>query len=525
MRLIAVAFGIFLAAWVAGNPPGMAPDEPAHYRRAVGLAHGDVVGREATYSAIGSIPDSRRLWLNKTSRAVRVPAQFSGCGIFRLPIAGHCPAELVTRTVEPVPEGHEVTYVGTYPPYAYGLPAVGVWAAKALGMRSTGTLLIGRALLAAFCFGFVLLAARLLVHRGAEWVAVLGLTLAATPLAVFLFGQLSSSGVEVASALCFTAAALRLTRAEPHSGVWTALATAGVTLAVTRSSGPLWLVTILVLIACLRPREVAGLWGRHRRRMVAAGVALLTGIAGSVVWQVAVEPQPERSLASVLGGVVSALAQVDTVAAQIAGDFGWLDVPTPMPAKIAFVLLLAGFFGTAFLVGTMRERLVLLLAGAACLGSVVLIYAAFVRPTSPFFAMQGRYVLPLFVTIPLFGAEIIAAHAQALTERFGRRVRAVALAAIVSAVALHAYGWAVNLYHYRTNGGFLGQYPVGWQPAGGIPFWSGLVSVAAVLAILGSRRVMGTQATIPVPRPAVAVSEGEPARRKRIASGHGNTSQ
>lgn len=514
MRFIAVAFGVFLAAWVAGNPPGMAPDEPAHYRRAVGLAHGDLLGSPVEYSSIGSIPDSRRLWLNRTSRAVRVPASLAGCGIFRLPIAGHCSSDTVTRTVQPLPEGHEATYVGTYPPYIYGPPAVGVLAAKAAGMTSTGALLIGRALLAAVCFGFVLLAGRLLIQRGAEWVGILGLTLAATPLAMFLFGQLSSSGVEVASALCFTAAGLRLTRAHPRGGVWGAFAVAGVLLAITRSSGPLWLVTILALIACLRPREVAALWRGHRTAAMATGAVLVAGIAASVVWQSLVEPQPERSVSVVLDGVGPAFGQLVTVADQIVGVFGWLDVPVPTAASAASLLLLAGFLGAALVLGTMRERLVLVLAGTACMGAAVLIFAAFVRPTSPFFAMQGRYVLPLVVAVPLLAAEIIAAHAPALVARFRGRVTAAALVAMASAVALHAFGWAVNLRHYLTNGGFRGQYPVEWEPAGGVALWGTVIVVAALLAILGFRRViaegMGRSPTVPDGSP---VTEADPAWR------------
>jgi hypothetical protein len=60
---------------------------------------------------------------------------------------------------------------------------------------------------------------------------------------------------------------------------------------------------------------------------------------------------------------------------------------------------------------------------------------------------------------------------------------------MASAVALHAFGWAVNLRHYLTDLSFQGQYPPGWQPAGGVPLWSAVLAGAAVLAIVGFGRV------------------------------------
>ena len=43
--LLAAALGLLLAAWVFANPPGAAPDERAHYVRALGAGHLELAGR------------------------------------------------------------------------------------------------------------------------------------------------------------------------------------------------------------------------------------------------------------------------------------------------------------------------------------------------------------------------------------------------------------------------------------------------------------------------------------------------
>ena len=50
-----VGYGLLLVAWIGGNPPGSAPDEPQHHIKAVGVAYGH---RYATRQFYANIPTS-----------------------------------------------------------------------------------------------------------------------------------------------------------------------------------------------------------------------------------------------------------------------------------------------------------------------------------------------------------------------------------------------------------------------------------------------------------------------------------
>ncbi len=75
--------------------------------------------------------------------------------------------------------------------------------------------------------------------------SLLGFALAVSPMVVFVSSVLSPSGPEVAGAICFAAALLRLGRdGEPPRGVWVALAAGGVALAGSRALGPAFAVLL-----------------------------------------------------------------------------------------------------------------------------------------------------------------------------------------------------------------------------------------------------------------------------------------
>lgn len=380
------------------------------------------------------------------------------------------------------------------------MPAAGVRAAVALGGGTVAALVTGRALVAALCLALVALAGRVLLRPERRVVPVLGLALAVSPMVPFLMAELSPSGPEVAGALCFTAAALRLTRAPavpgeapaaPPSVAAVALAAGGLVLVTSRSVGPLWLVALVVLVVALRgPKTVAALVSRHPGASLALAAPVVAGALATLAWALAVEPRPPLSPAGVLSGIPPAVRQLPDVAAQAVGVFGWVDVSLPGPVQLLWLSLVAAFAGLALLVGSRRDRNALALAVLVQVLAGVAVSAAVIRPTSPDFRMQGRYLLPLLVAFPLLAAEILAPGQDRAAGRTRWAGRTVLLGALVVACAIHGVAWAVNARHYATNAVFLGQYPAGWRPPGGWLPWALLVTVAVALGWLAAFRLV-----------------------------------
>src|SRR5207302_2752963 len=116
-------YALIAFAWAFANAPFAAPDESAHYLRAIGISDGRWVGTAASDPNPALTP-KQRAWTDQAARAVLVPSNLSPGG--ETPCeAGHplesagCSQQLArTRATS-----YEVTSVGTYQPLPYLLPA------------------------------------------------------------------------------------------------------------------------------------------------------------------------------------------------------------------------------------------------------------------------------------------------------------------------------------------------------------------------------------------------------------------
>ena len=486
-----------MLAWVGGTPPGMSVDEPAHYRKAVGFAHLDIRGEPAGYVDVPANTPSMLAWLNRTSRAVTVPPDLQGCHVFRLPLGGRCPRLPPGVVDRPLRPDQEVTYVGTYPPYVYAVPAVPMRVAEGLGGDTEVVAIIGRAAIAVLCLALVVAAALLLRQSGRDLLGLIGLALALSPMVVFLMAELAASGPEVAASLCLLAAGLSLTRRshvgaadEPEGGgpprlAWGALAISALVLTTSRSVGPVWLVLLAAIVVALRGlRVMMDVVRRHRRAAAVTAALAGVGAGATVLWRVIVEPKPPVHASVVLEGLWPGLRQVPDVLAHGVGSFGWFDVPMPWPLYAVWAVLVVGLIALAVAVGSGRERRVL--AGLVVLEvvGVVVFYAAVIRPTSVDFKMQGRYVLPLLVALPLVAGEIVSVHRVRVASVLRGRASAVLAAAIAAAAAVHGLAWAANALYYERSATFGREYPGRWTPWGGWPAWAAVTACAVVLAWL-----------------------------------------
>ena len=256
-----------------GNPPFAAPDEANHYLRAIGLSEGRLVGERSGYEDAGLTP-SRPRSPARPPREVKVPAGLApdafGCNADRPTESAACQLGATSPQEEVV----RATAVGTYLPLPYLLPAAVMRAgddpAAADRWGRFASALVFLAFLAAATF------ALWDPNRGA--ISLLGLAAAVTPMVIFCGAILNGSGLEIASAVAFTAALLRLGRhGPPPRGLWALVAVSGAALALSRPVGPQWIVIAVALGVALLG------WDGTRRRVREAGVGGRVALAAIVV--------------------------------------------------------------------------------------------------------------------------------------------------------------------------------------------------------------------------------------------------
>jgi hypothetical protein len=484
--LVVAAFLLLGSAWLVGNPPGAAPDEPAHYLKALAAGRGELyLGRRPPPPAdVESLSPARR-WLATNYRLVRVPAGLDptplGCNAFRFEVSAAC---LDAPRSDGVQEAG--TSVGPYQPFTYVLPGLLMRFASEPGTATR----LGR--LGFWFVSAVLLGlAVFLVWSPADggW-SLVGLVVATTPMVVFMTSVLSANGLEIAAGLCFGAALLRLGRPLPPPGwAWAAAGGSGVALALSRVTGVVWLGLIAVAVATLVGRsEARAAVRRGGRRALAAAVAVGSAVVATVAWEVAVQPRPRRGLGAAVRGLPEELGELPDTYRQVIGFFGWLDAPLPREAFWAWTGLLLALLLLALVVGSRRQRLVV---GGLVVGSVVTTVALATanRPTG--FPIQGRYVLPFLTVVPLVAGEIVRANRERLPEV----VRQLAVPSFVAvAAAAQAGAWYFNGRRQAvgTDGPrwFIGREewspPLGWVP------WMVVTLVAAALlvaaAVLANRQ-------------------------------------
>ena len=506
--LFLAALGLLLAAYVFSNPPGAASDEPSHLVKAAALSVGQVRGTPIDYQKIGAWSDAKVDWTSRTSRVLRVPEAYAGCDGFTLPVSGQCTGHR-TELDRVIPPDTSVSYVATYPVLPYVLPAIGIRVASALGGGPGAGLLAARVAGALAAALFAAGAVRLLLRgTGRDLPVLAGASLTLTPMLLFTCAQVSDSGLELTSGLCFGAALLRLARPAPRNlsprAVWAWTGVSGVVLADARTLGPMWLVVLVGVVLALRGRR---LLAAVRTAPWAAGIALgglLTATGVSLTWQCVMEPHPRTSLLIALRNVPSAVRQLLGVADMYVGRFGWISIRLPLLLVIGWLLLIAALVAVAARLGTRRERIALAVSLVAGLGVSVFVAAYAILPTAPDFVMQARYVMPALTMVPLVAVDVLRAHAGEAERRWGTWPQGVAATVLAGVAVAQVVAFGTNVAAYRR----FWRPPLGW----GVWDWAVLAAAGALLA--GTARMLRAARHLPatVPAPVFVPATGhEPA--------------
>lgn len=483
-RLLILGYALLAVAWLVGNAPFAAPDEEAHYGRALGIAHGSLVGPRAPLPT--PLPDRlQTLWAQDQARAQRIPAGLS-------PVGFTCPGPASSRPascqdgVHASPRGTIlVSTAGNFQPLPYLLPAL----VAPLGSHPPGALRLGRAASLLPCL--LLLGAGLLALASTDGLALLGPLVALTPQVVFLSASLTGSGLEVAASFALIAGLLALSRdREPRDRRvrvgWVLAGTGGTVLALTRTLGVAWVlldVVGVVLVLGARPLIVAA--RAAPALALSAGTTTACAVAANRLWEAAHGVHIRLTAAPSSAALHSTFHDL--------GDLWWgaiarfdaleLRPPQPLVALWALGVLALLALGTG-LAGRRAGGRLLLLGVAVALGVTWL--AALIIERSGF-PLQGRDVLAGLILVPLLAGELVHRHRDRLGP-VARHALVPGVAALVSLAQLLCFLFDARRFAVGPRGPLLFALHPHWSPPAGWSPWLILALCGAILLATAAGR-------------------------------------
>lgn len=495
VSFVACGYLLLVVAWAVANPAGASPDENDHYLRALAVGRGDFRGGRNPQLAgkefATPVPKSEgaaaltAAWAAKGARLVQVPGGLGphdgfGCTKFDPRKTAKC---LNEYRADAAPS-EWLSTMGTVEPTAYVLPGLATRFADdpVDGLRLAR--LSSGAVVAA------LLAAAVMVLWSWSPAALTGLLLALTPSVVFIGSMLSPSAMELAGAACFFAALFRAAMGPPGGRwTWVALGAAGVILGSSRSLGPVWIVVALVVV--LLSEGLRASWNRFRaggRWAAAAGGATAVAIVFTVWWEAAFQPGIDFDSGYFRQQLIPAMGELRRVGYELIGVFGWIDTGLPPFSYSAWTVMLAALATLALLVGSWRQRVLLVLLVPAFVVVTLFVAAGLMRQNG--FDIQGRHVLAMAMIVPLFAASVLAQNRQRL---LGLWPRHLLLWFAVPVAGIQALAFYVNARRYAVGIGgpvnFLGSSE--WQPPGGWLLWLGVVSLGVISIVVGAVMARG----------------------------------
>lgn len=417
-------------AWAFATPRLSGADESDHAIRAAAVVRGQPVGG-ATSELLGS----RNVFIE-----VDVPEAYGGarsaatCFIDYTdsPVATPFDALDAPPECEPLEGGRSTVPVTTLqyrgqPSYyaLVGLPTliwpdgVGITAMRVVSAALTGALLAS-----------ALAAARQAGSRPLALAVLAG----ATPVTLWLSGQVNTGGCEIAAAVLVWTAGIVVARAPVVAGRdVTRLGVGLVVLAIVRGLSPAYAVGALVVLGLLagrpRRRELA-----RRRDVRTWGVIVAVALALSIAYlayiqvRYPLDPRPGSGLGHALG-------EWSWYLRQTVGVFGVNDVVLPWAPVVAWWVVALGLGVLGLWRATLVDRVVVVLLGV---GAYAMNFTAEGMSLPPIgYFWQGRYVLPALVGVAILASGLDLGRPSADAGR-----PPIALLAGAAGILVAVQGWA-----------------------------------------------------------------------------------
>lgn len=492
------AYLLLLVAWVIASPPFSALDEGAHYLRALGLGQGQLVGERTTFDRSGDLLPAQYDWLDGHTRIVTVPAGRAAYGtecdgIQRFESAA-CLYEVGSPNEQPL---QAKTFVGSYGPLPYLLPGL---AAVHLSDHWRLSLYLARAASVLVVWLFLVLAVLLLYGSDRRALSLVGLVMALTPMTLFVASGLNPSGLEIAASVALIAALLRLTRPgqAPVPWLWVAAGVSALALALSRQTGPVWLIAdVLVFVGIAGPRRALSLVRAGAPASAFAAACAAGGIVLNRVWEAVHQPSLTISLSPLRQSLLEGLGALGHVFRENVGIFGSLAVPMPFLAYAAWWAAFFALAGAAWSLGPRRERWLLAGLFLAAAAAPVVFHAAAYRHSG--FGLQGRYFLPFLVAVPLVAGEIVY-RARARLELLNAQWLVPAVTGLVAAIHLVSWYWAARRAAVGVSGPVVFPGRSEWAPPGGWPLPALLAAAGAVLLVAALTILAQSRRPLRLPR-------------------------
>ena len=457
LTVIAALVGMF-----ASTPRMAGPDEPAHQSTAWYVTNKGMPPSEEIYAPVpGNVSDSI-------------------CYAFD---SGNDASCLGPRQVLPAVEGR----IFNYPPLYYWAVGFGQWAAISLGEQwmDVG----GRA--TSLLLNILGLTALALLSRRQSVIWGSSLLLVSTPMAVFLWAIVNSSGWQITTGLLF---------AYVFSQAWwgshpdldikrrrwltlSAVASTSVLCALSRPDSLIWMLLLMLAVTLM------GTSPQPLRSRAQALAAASIGVLAGVVWQLThpsqhpienPNPLANPAITDYLRWFQQSLDLLPDRLHQSLGVLGWLDTPAPRWLFIATLIGWATFLGYLYARNRIPTAVVLLgILGVFILPSVL---EALRWNDYPQW-WQGRYTLTFLIPF-LF---LILTRYASVIPRAVERFSLLATATLAIMVWQNAMRYAFGVRDY---------WPLDWiDPAmGPWPFAISMLS-AGVLVLFAFARIVAMTST------------------------------
>lgn len=445
-----VLLSLVALTWAAATPPFAGPDEPSHARKAAGVVRGELTDE---------------LDPRTGAAVVEGPAVLNNgadCFAFKATVTADC--QVLVDGGGDTSMGHAAR---DYPPTYYvvtGTPTLVLDGIDLLYAQRSASGLAAAAV--------VTLAVASLRRSRDPRTALVGLAVALTPMAMFLFGVVNPSSLSIAAGVAAWAGGYHLARAAPSDRLAVPVAATAAPLCLlilVRRDAMVWGSLIGVGLLAVVPRHRLALLARARAVWVgvaAVALALVVQLVASGASSAGTFAENSQGVAEPELTPTWLLGRLQRGGEQAVGVLGWMDTWLHTPLYWLWGALILVVLAVGVWRGPRQVALVAVGVLAAAVGAWLAL--EYVRPLY----VQARYLLPLAVGAPLLAAcgaaEGRAVLRSARHARPPRRGMAPALAAtvlaLVGAVQVVAFWTNLRRYSVGVDGAWWFFGDAAWSP-------------------------------------------------------------